>query len=213
VVTITDQTTGTPLNTKIDESSTNTANNAIQVFGSTAPAGASADVTFTGGNTLLTGASAATQSGSLVASDLDITPGGGFAFVSDGPADGTNNLFSIIIDPAALFVDMKFALQLTGAGTFDVYYLLNGSSTFVDTGTTFATDNKGNTNYLVDVTGGTFDAIQIFSSSASIFELKQISINTAVPEPASWAMMLLGFCGIGWAVKRRRKVSTIPQVA
>lgn len=31
---------------------------------------------------------------------------------------------------------------------------------------------------------------------------------TAVPEPATWAMMLLGFLGVGFAVSRRRK--TVP---
>jgi len=206
VVTVTDTTTGTPLSTKIDESSTNTDNDKIQVYGSTAAAGASADVTFTGGNTLLTNEAAATTLGSSVAGDLDITPGGGFAFVSDGPADGTNNLYAIIINPDSLFTDMKFALQLTGEGTFDIYYLLDGGASFVNAGTTFTTDNKGNTNYLVDVTGGYFDAIQIFSSGASIFELKQISLNlAAVPEPASWATMLLGFAGIDVVMRRRRR--------
>src|SRR6185369_12368884 len=116
VVTVTDVTTGTPLSTKIDESSTNSDNDKIQVYGSTAAAGASADVKFTGGNTLLTNEAAATTLGSSVAGDLDITPGGGFAFVSDGPADGTNNLYAVIINPDSLFTDMKFALQLTGEG-------------------------------------------------------------------------------------------------
>ena len=31
---------------------------------------------------------------------------------------------------------------------------------------------------------------------------------SVVPEPATWAMMLLGFCGLGFAFKQsRRKVS------
>jgi hypothetical protein len=32
------------------------------------------------------------------------------------------------------------------------------------------------------------------------------SLGSAVPEPASWAMMLLGFAGVGAAMRRRRKV-------
>lgn len=35
----------------------------------------------------------------------------------------------------------------------------------------------------------------------------------AVPEPASWAMMLLGFGGVGLAVRRRRKTVAIAQLA
>lgn len=34
----------------------------------------------------------------------------------------------------------------------------------------------------------------------------------AVPEPASWAMMLLGFAGIGF-VARRRRIKPLAQIA
>ena len=41
-----------------------------------------------------------------------------------------------------------------------------------------------------------------------------IPLNTAVPEPATWALMLLGFGGIGVAMRRgRRRSSTLMQVA
>lgn len=39
----------------------------------------------------------------------------------------------------------------------------------------------------------------------SNFSLVQAPINAAVPEPATWAMMLLGFGGMGVALRRRRK--------
>jgi hypothetical protein len=35
----------------------------------------------------------------------------------------------------------------------------------------------------------------------------------AVPEPATWAMMLVGFGGIGWSMRRRRTTCAVPQVA
>lgn len=35
----------------------------------------------------------------------------------------------------------------------------------------------------------------------------------ALPEPATWAMMLLGFGGIGFAVRRKRSTETLAQVA
>ena len=34
------------------------------------------------------------------------------------------------------------------------------------------------------------------------------NMTTAVPEPATWAMMLFGFVGLGYTVRRRPKVST-----
>ena len=35
----------------------------------------------------------------------------------------------------------------------------------------------------------------------------------AVPEPATWAMMLFGFAGIGWQLRRRRSQAAIAQFA
>jgi hypothetical protein len=34
-----------------------------------------------------------------------------------------------------------------------------------------------------------------------------IDISTAVPEPATWGMMLLGFVGLGFAFRNRRRVT------
>ncbi|WP_186728955.1 PEPxxWA-CTERM sorting domain-containing protein [Sphingomonas panacisoli] len=35
-----------------------------------------------------------------------------------------------------------------------------------------------------------------------------LTATTAVPEPASWALMMFGFAGLGYAVRRRPKTST-----
>ena len=40
-----------------------------------------------------------------------------------------------------------------------------------------------------------------------------ITISQAVPEPATWAMMLLGFGAIGWQLRRRRSSLTLAQAA
>ena len=48
-----------------------------------------------------------------------------------------------------------------------------------------------------------------FRSTQNSFEFDNVAINSAVPEPATWAMMLLGFGGIGFAMRRRpnRRIS------
>jgi len=69
--------------------------------------------------------------------------------------------------------------------------------------------SSGLTNAYVTFTGLSFDKIVLASSGYS-FEFDNISYGSnlnnvgPVPEPSTWAMMLLGFAGIGFAYRRRR---------
>jgi hypothetical protein len=36
-----------------------------------------------------------------------------------------------------------------------------------------------------------------------------ISVTSGVPEPSTWAMMILGFAGVGYMTYRRRKVAAL----
>ncbi|WP_332769656.1 PEPxxWA-CTERM sorting domain-containing protein [Phenylobacterium sp.] len=47
----------------------------------------------------------------------------------------------------------------------------------------------------------------IFYSTGNSFELDNIAVATAVPEPATWAMMIVGFGLMGAAVRRRRQTA------
>ena len=41
-------------------------------------------------------------------------------------------------------------------------------------------------------------------SPDNAFEIDNLRVG-AIPEPGTWALMLLGFAGIGFAIRRRRK--------
>lgn len=50
---------------------------------------------------------------------------------------------------------------------------------------------------------GAFTSLRLTSSS-NAFEIDNLAINSGVPEPATWAMMLVGFVGVGFGLRRQR---------
>ena len=53
---------------------------------------------------------------------------------------------------------------------------------------------------------------QLSSSGTNAFEIDNIAVN-GVPEPGTWAMMLLGFGAIGLGMRRRKGAQALPQIA
>jgi hypothetical protein len=54
----------------------------------------------------------------------------------------------------------------------------------------------------------------VSSDEAHIFSTNKVSLTAAaVPEPATWAMMLFGFGGIGYSMRRKRSTQTLAQIA
>jgi hypothetical protein len=62
-------------------------------------------------------------------------------------------------------------------------------------------------NALVAGAGGS-QAEELYNSAHQSFVNGNPSLTTGVPEPSTWAMMILGFCGVGFmAYRRKRQVS------
>ncbi len=190
---------GPDLTTKVKASTTNTANDTSTVYGSTLLNGGSADVTFTG-----------RRADSSTLENIHITDGAGFASITDAPANATNQLYELLIDvTSADFNQYMFSIQLVNDGSVFVYYLLasgGGWQQASPTGGIFQAANANNTYVLQ---GDVFTAIYIRSTSP-IKEFKQNSITLGsvpapVPEPATWGLMLLGFSGMGMALRRGRR--------
>jgi hypothetical protein len=53
----------------------------------------------------------------------------------------------------------------------------------------------------------------IFSDNTGAFTIVVTKLAAAVPEPSTWAMMILGFAGVGFMAYRRRNVSAVLRVA
>lgn len=148
-------------------------------------------------------------------SDLRLSSGQGQAVVTGALDAGTSNpndTFDITAFNLALENDATFdwiELSLAGTGTVS-FSLLD------DSGTTFTSDASG--DFIFDLTNGlnkfAFQAINGQSiaglsftvADGGVTSVRQIRIDSAVvPEPATWAMMLLGFGAIGFTMRRRRR--------
>jgi hypothetical protein len=72
----------------------------------------------------------------------------------------------------------------------------------------------GYTFYTFDVTAPQNNALLAFALSdvPAFLDLDDVSVTpltAAVPEPSTWAMMILGFCGVGFMAYRRRNQSAV----
>jgi hypothetical protein len=160
-----------------------------------------------------------------VATTMDIKNGN----ASIGDADAKNPTFNaLIVDPTQYdFNEMKFAFQLTGPATVDVYYLLAGSLLNADDFASYTTlagsitqPASSDNNYLISGANFTGIMLRITTPDTYFFEFKQNNYSPLdappppVPEPATWGMMLLGFAGMGMAMRRsRRRSGTLMQIA
>lgn len=134
-----------------------------------------------------------------------------------GIGGATDNLGSFTLGAAPhTYTGDVFRLLVTftqpGAGSQLFQALLQGSVTSVNGGSVFI--NFDNTPQLITTPGGSF-TLQVNDVSVAAGGATQILSGQlqAVPEPATWAMMLLGFGAIGMAMRRRRRNLALPQLA
>jgi hypothetical protein len=76
---------------------------------------------------------------------------------------------------------------------------------------TFTPAVNGSLSFFFTSTSGI--SVDGFVDNISLVTTANLPGTSGVPEPASWAMMLLGFAGIGFAERRHRKAVRPPQLA
>lgn len=136
----------------------------------------------------------------------------GFGFAASGNDIKISNITTLtdqVFDPTNTFVigTVEEVFSLTGTG--DVTLTVNASDgpfTF-DLGTI----GNGQSGFTVDATNGEIiNSLSLADAGGTItdFEHNRIVSTSAVPEPGTWAMMLLGFVGLAFAFRSRRRTTS-----
>ncbi len=133
---------------------------------------------------------------------------------------------SVTYDLGSVFGINAFALwneDAAGIGSFNLLTSLDGI-TFISALTASPTNTPNNTNYLAQSFGfGAINAryarldMSACPQQPALFDgcaigevaFRTAAVNGAVPEPATWAMMLFGFGAIGVATRRRKTASHV----
>ena len=180
-----------------------------------------ANVLFNSGDQTGTGVQGHTQSGTLVDFAGMTIGGGDIIRANGGQARIEGALDTSTNNPNDTLLLQNLNFGLAGGGTFNnlEFNLFNGGGT---TGTVsfILTDNEGQTfnfdnlalkngeNFFgfLGIDGETIANVA-FTTTNGIADVRQIRLDEVgvVPEPATWAMMLLGFGAIGFAARRSRK--------
>ena len=120
---------------------------------------------------------------------------------------GTLNflLFSLT-DPGSAFTSAEFNLNAAANGFSQVLAYDQFGNEF---GGSFAVNGAGNNFFNVTATAGQIIQSIVIVSTAALDDVRQIRLGgvvAVVPEPASWAMMILGLGGVGAVLRKRRSL-------
>jgi hypothetical protein len=135
---------------------------------------------------------------------ISLTPGNGYTMSGTGnlvlsvPATPGNLPGSDVTSITFMIDGLTFG---TGFSSYSVTAVgFNNSDALTDV--SFAsTDSSNGTSFTLD-TSGTYD---FYVNGARISEGTLSAVVAAVPEPSTWAMMVLGFLGIGFMAYRRKQ--------
>jgi hypothetical protein len=157
-----------------------------------------------------TGVSTYTLSGAILSSTLAGFTSGTYSFITQytgALAPSGQAPLGIAISPGSSFFQYEFLVPSTTM----TLNLVNGSSTFTETVFSNGVFHDGLTFSAVEpiiCTGvSTCTAAEVGANPSATFSSPVqtfIDIPTAVPEPSTWAMMILGFAGIGFMAYRRK---------
>jgi hypothetical protein len=118
--------------------------------------------------------------------------------------DGSLDMARIFLTQGGTFTSAEFNLFNALAGTNSVSITVNGVAQ------TFALGN-GQNFFGIQATGNdVISSIAFDTNGAGVTDLRQVRLGgfsaaAAVPEPSTWALMLIGFGATGVAMRRSRR--------
>jgi hypothetical protein len=135
-------------------------------------------------------------------SDSSLDFANGFATIKPSVKGSFGDLEFTI--PGHTFTDLVFDLQMLKADITDLTIEAIDGATLVQTFNLTGLKHDADLNFILVATGGPLTEISLFSDSG-IKEAKHFEVSgiAAIPEPSTWAMMLLGFAGLGFAAYRK----------
>jgi hypothetical protein len=106
--------------------------------------------------------------------------------------------------------------NIIGSGTVSIFGTRANGDVYTEPAFTLG---NGSNFFGVTATGGDVLTGFRFTSTDGVQDLRQLrlggvsTMTTAVPEPGTWAMMLVGFGAMGVAMRRRRRDAMLTQMA
>jgi hypothetical protein len=146
--------------------------------------------------------------------------GGPAQGISAAPAFDSTNYMSVLGGQAESItfasLQKQFSLYWGSIDTYNtIQFFDNGLPVGIFTGQTvnlavnpFGDQSAPASNQFVTFSNLLFNSVEISSGSNS-FEFDNVSTVAAVPETSTWAMLILGFVGVGFAAYRRKQLPSI----
>jgi hypothetical protein len=124
--------------------------------------------------------------------------------------DGSLDAGTIFLTRGGTFTSAEFNLFNALGSTNSVNITVNGVTR------AFALGNGENFFGFTATAGDVISSIAFDTNGTGVTDLRQLRVGgvaAAVPEPGTWALMLLGFGAIGAAMRKRRRTTHLPQFA
>lgn len=119
----------------------------------------------------------------------------GIAITGISSYAGADNRLSFV-DPFVSLGGLSYTV--TGGTSYNFFYDRDGSYVLP-----LGTAGYGETNSVIDPSG----SVGALANRVTFASVNGVAITPSVPEPASWAMMILGMGAIGYMLRRKVRVS------